>query len=235
MTEPVGEFAHLDVARRARTGVPEIVYGQGKTPEQTVRLLTALRAADPSAPALATRCPAETLAAIRTRLTAAPITADPISIDPISIDEVAGTVVVGPLPDAVGSVLVLTAGTADVPVAREAVITLGALGVGADLLPDVGVAGLHRLLERIATVRDADVLIVAAGMDGALPSVVAGLVDAPVIGLPTGAGYGVAAGGAAATTAMLASCSPGLVVVNTDNGVGAAAHAAKIVYRMHGV
>lgn len=131
---------------------------------------------------------------------------------------------VGAAPAPRGDVLVLTAGTTDLPVARECTAALGAR-----LVADVGVAGLHRLLSRLEDVRRADVVVTVAGMDGALPSVVAGLVAAPVIGVPTSVGYGVAAGGWAAAGAMLASCSPGLVVVNVDNGFGAAVHAAKIV------
>lgn len=215
----VGDFARLDLDRRARTGVPEVVFGQGKSAEQIVRLLEELRRRDPAAPALATRCSADTLAAARDRFPA----------PDLRVDELARTVLVGPLLPPVGSVLVLTAGTSDLPVARECVVSLQALGVGADLLADVGVAGLHRLLEQLPRVRRADAVVVVAGMDGALPSVVSGLVRAPVIGVPTSVGYGVAAGGIAATLAMLASCSPGLAVVNVDNGFGAAAHAAKIL------
>lgn len=219
----VGDFARLDVSRRARTVVPEIVFGQGKTADQTVRLLAAMRDADPGAPALATRCPPETLDAVRAHFVGGPV----------AVDDVARTALVGSVPVPVGAVLVLTAGTVDLPAAREALVTLAALGVSADLLTDVGVAGLHRLLGQLETIRGAEVLVVAAGMDGALPSVVAGLVETPVVGLPTSAGYGVASGGATAAMSMLASCSPGLVVVNVDNGVGAAAHAAKIVHLAH--
>jgi hypothetical protein len=143
-------------------------------------------------------------------------------------------VTVGAPPRPVGDVVVLTAGTTDLPVAQECRATLAALGVGTRIIADVGVAGLHRLLGRLDGIRDADVLVVVAGMDGALPSVVTGLVRAPVIGVPTSVGYGVATGGLATAAAMLASCSPGLVVVNVDNGFGAAVHAAKIVHRVCG-
>src|SRR6202012_1029682 len=151
----------------------------------------------------------------------------------VHVDQVAGTVTVGALPPARGRVLVVTAGTTDLPVARECVVTLGVLGVHADLLADVGVAGLGRLLARLEDLRAAECVIVVAGMDGALPSVITGLVSVPVIGVPTSVGYGVAAGGLAAAASMLASCSPGLAVVNIDNGFGAAAHAAKIIHAMH--
>jgi pyridinium-3,5-biscarboxylic acid mononucleotide synthase len=211
--------AVLDVGRRARTGVPEVVYAPGKSCEQVLDLLGRLRHADPDSPALATRCPDEVLAAVPARFADEEVTVDPLG----------RTATVGTLPAPVGDVLVLTAGTTDLPVAHEALATLGALGIGARLVADVGVAGLGRLLSRLDAVRRADVVVTVAGMDGALPSVVTGLVAVPVIGVPTGVGYGVAAGGWAATMAMLASCSPGLVVVNVDNGFGAAVHASRIV------
>ncbi len=220
---PLGEYALLDVDRRRRTGVPEVVFGQGKTPAQIFALLAELRARDPEAPALATRCPAAVLDEAAARFPGEAVLAD----------HAAGTLTVGPLPPARGRVLVLTAGTTDLPVARECAATLAVLGVHADLLADVGVAGLGRLLARLEDLRAAECVVVVAGMDGALPSVVAGLVSAPVIGLPTSVGYGVAAGGLAAAASMLASCSPGLAVVNIDNGFGAAVHAAKIIHAVH--
>jgi NCAIR mutase (PurE)-related protein len=220
---PLGEYALLDVGRRRRTGVPEVVFGQGKTPEQIFALLAELRARDPGAPALATRCPDVVLESAAARFPA----------EAVVTDHVAGTVAVGAPPPARGRVLVVTAGTTDLPVARECAATLAVLGVRADLLADVGVAGLGRLLARLEDLRAAECVIVVAGMDGALPSVVTGLVSGPVIGVPTSVGYGVAAGGLAAAASMLASCSPGLVVVNIDNGFGAAAHAAKIIHAMH--
>jgi NCAIR mutase (PurE)-related protein len=210
--------AELDHDRRRRTGVPEVVLGQGKTPGQTLALLAALRRGDPSGPALATRCPDAVLAA-------AP---EAFPGETVAVDAVGRTVVVGALPAPGGDTVVLTAGTADVPVARECATTLAVLGVAAEVVPDVGVAGLHRLLGRLERLREAHAVVVVAGMDGALPSVVAGLVAAPVIGVPTSVGYGVAAGGLAAAASMLATCAPGLVVVNVDNGFGAAVHAAKI-------
>jgi hypothetical protein len=220
---PLGEYALLDVERRRRTGVPEVVFGQGKTPEQIFALLTELRARDPGAPALATRCAAGVLDEAAARFPG----------EAVVTDQVAGTVTVGALPPGRGRVLVVTAGTTDLPVARECAATLAVLGVRADLLADVGVAGLGRLLSRLEDLRAAECVIVVAGMDGALPSVVTGLVSGPVIGVPTSVGYGVAAGGLAAAASMLASCSPGLAVVNIDNGFGAAAHAAKIIHAMH--
>lgn len=214
----VEDIAELDPSRRTRTGVPEVVFAEGKTPEQTLRLLAALRAADPDGPALATRCPDEVLAAADGAFDGEPVTADPVG----------RTLVVGDLPSASGNTVVLTAGTSDLPVAHECLTTLRVLGVDAGLVPDVGVAGLHRLLGHLERLRAAESVVVVAGMDGALPSVVAGLVPAPVVGVPTSVGYGVAAGGVAAACTMLSSCSPGLTVVNIDNGFGAAVHVAKI-------
>src|SRR6201996_1619726 len=220
---PVGEFAVLDVDRRRRTGVPEVVFGEGKTPEQIFALLAELRSRDPEAPALATRCPADVLNGAAARFPG----------DAVHADHVAGTVAIGALPPARGHVLVVTAGTTDLKVARECAATLAVLGVRADVLADVGVAGRGRVLARTPVVRAAECVVVVAGMDGALPSVVAGLVSAPVIGVPTSVGYGVAAGGLTAAARMLAARSPGLAVVNSDNGFGAAAHAAKIINAVH--
>src|ERR1700683_235751 len=220
---PLGEFAVLDVDRRRRAGVPGGVFGGGKTSAPIFALLAELRARDPDAPALATRCPPDVLNGAAARFPG----------DAVHADQVARTVAVGALPPARGHVLVVTAGTTDLKVARECAATLAVLGVRADVLADVGVAGLGRLLSRLDDLRAAECVVVVAGMDGALPSVVAGLVSAPVIGVPTSVGYGVAAGGLAAAAAMLASCSPGLVVVNIDNGFGAAVHAAKVIRAVH--
>ncbi len=220
---PLGGFALLDVDRRQRTGIPEVVFGPGKTPEQIFALLAELRARDPAAPALATRCPARVLEEAAARFPA----------EAVHANQRAGTVTIGALPPARGHVLVVTAGTTDLNVAWECAATLAALGVGADVLADVGVAGLGRLLARLDDLRAAECVVVVAGMDGALPSVVAGLVSSPVIGVPTSVGYGVAAGGLAAAATMLSSCSPGLAVVNIDNGFGAAVHAAKIIHAVH--
>lgn len=213
-----------DAERRSRTGVPEVVFGEGKPVARTLALLAELRRLDPDGPALATRCPEAVLDRAQ----------DAFPGEDVTVDRVGRTVTVGPLPPAGGDVIVLTAGTTDLPVARECTATLAALGVGARTLADVGVAGLHRLLSRLEEVRRADVVITVAGMDGALPGVVGGLVTAPVIGVPSSVGYGVAAGGHAALATMLASCSPGVVVVNIDNGFGAAVHAAKVLRRTCG-
>src|ERR1700755_1525881 len=196
---PLGEFALLDVDRRRRTGVPEVVFGEAKIPEQIFALLAELRARDPEAPALATRCPADVLDGAATRFPG----------DAVHIDHLARTAAVGPLPPARGNVLVVTAGTTDLNVARECAATLAVLGVRADVLADVGVAGLGRLLSRLDDLRAAECVVVVAGMDGALPSVVAGLVSAPVIGVPTSVGYGGAGGGLAAAGRTLRFWRPG--------------------------
>lgn len=214
----VGGYARLDVDRRRRTGIPEVVYGAGKTTDQVLGLLAELRAADPSHPALATRCGPDALAAADGAFPG----------EHVEVDPVARTIVVGE-PAVLGDdqVLVLTAGTTDLPVARECLVSLRALGVCAELVADVGVAGLHRLLGQLGRVQAARFLVVVAGMDGALAGVVAGLTKAPVVAVPTSVGYGVAAGGVAAALTMLSTCSPGLVVTNIDNGFGAAVHVTK--------
>jgi NCAIR mutase (PurE)-related protein len=204
--------------------VPEVIFAQGKTEEQTLRLLAEVRRGEPELPALATRCPDGVL---RRAHSAFPT-------DPVEVDLVGRTVIVGALPPARGFVAVVTAGTSDLPVAHEAIATLQALGAGHQLITDVGVAGLHRLFAHLDELSAADCVIAIAGMEGTLPGVVTGLIKAPVVGVPTSVGYGVSAGGHVAAAAMLSSCSPGLSVVNIDNGFGAAAHAAKIVARVHG-
>src|ERR1700740_228143 len=153
---PLGEFALLDVDRRRGTGVPEVAFGEAKTPEQSFWLLPELRARDPEAPALATRCPAGVLDRAATRFPG----------DAVHADHVAGTVAVGTLPPARGNVLVVTAGTTDLKVARECAATLAVLGIRADVLADVGVAGLGRLLPRLADPRARQCVVVVAGMDG---------------------------------------------------------------------
>jgi NCAIR mutase (PurE)-related protein len=204
--------------------VPEVIFAQGKTEEQTLRLLAEVRRGEPELPALATRCPDGVLHRAHSAF----------PTDPVEVDLVGRTVIVGALPPARGFVAVVTAGTSDLPVAHEAIATLQALGAGHQLITDVGVAGLHRLFAHLDELSAADCVIAIAGMEGTLPGVVTGLIKAPVVGVPTSVGYGVSAGGHVAAAAMLSSCSPGLSVVNIDNGFGAAAHAAKIVARVHG-
>ncbi len=212
-------YARIDGDRARRTGDPEVVYGRGKTPEQVVGALTALAGRHPERAVLATRLDPEALAAVAEQVPGA------------DVDLVARTAVVGPLPEPRGSVAVVAAGTSDAPVAAEAAVTVAVHGSRAVRIDDVGVAGLHRLL----AVRDAldavDALVVVAGMEGALPSVIGGLTGVPLVAVPTSTGYGTGAGGLAALMAMLNSCAPGVVVVNIDNGYGAGVHAARVARR----
>jgi pyridinium-3,5-biscarboxylic acid mononucleotide synthase len=209
-------FARLDLDRAVRTGTPEVVYAAGKTPEQTVACLAALLDGG-AATAWATRVDAATAAAVHERWPAA------------VVDEVARTAVVGEVPPPVGEVLVLTAGTSDGPVAAEVAATLAVSGVGCRRVDDVGVAGVHRVLAVAPDLAAADAVVVVAGMDGALPSVVAGLTDRLVVAVPTSVGYGAAFEGLAALLTMLTACAPGVLVVNIDNGFGAGVAAARIV------
>ena len=220
----VGDYARLDVSRAARKGVPEVVYAEGKTSAQLVSIVTQFLAHSPVV--LCSRVSAEQAAALSGGVEGA-----------VDHDERSRVVVVrradAPQPRQRGVVGVLAAGTSDLGVAGEAVAMCRAMDVAVISAFDVGVAGLHRLAAPLAEMQAADVaaLVVAAGMEGALPSVVAGLVDVPVIGLPTSTGYGLGGRGEAALLGMLQSCSPGLVVVNIDNGIGAGATAALIARR----
>ena len=209
-------FARLDLDRARRTGTPEVVYAAGKTPEQTVACLAALRDGG-SALAWATRVDDATTAAVLERWPDAVVDAE------------ARCVFVGELPPSVGRVLVLTAGTSDGAVAAEVAATLAASGVGCRRVDDVGVAGVHRVLAVAPDLAAADAVVVVAGMDGALPSVVAGLTDRLVVAVPTSVGYGAAFEGLAALLTMLTACAPGVLVVNIDNGFGAGVAAARIV------
>ncbi|MFD5162596.1 nickel pincer cofactor biosynthesis protein LarB [Streptomyces hawaiiensis] len=214
-------IARLDPDRRRRTGVPEVVYAEGKLPEHTLELIARLREADPDGPALATRCPEAVLSRA----------ADFFVGEEVTVDPLGRTVVVGALPRPRGEVTVLAAGTSDLPVAHECLTTLAVLGVRGRLIADVGVAGLHRLLGVLPELEGVACAVVIAGMEGALPSVVAGLVDVPLVAVPSPVGYGVGAGGVVAAAAMLSSCSPGVAVMNIGNGFGAAVHAARIARR----
>jgi pyridinium-3,5-biscarboxylic acid mononucleotide synthase len=220
----VGDYARLDVSRAARKGVPEVVYAEGKTREQLVEIVA--RFLEHSPVVLCSRVSSEQAVALATGVEGA-----------VQHDERSRVVVVrradAPPPRERGAVGVLAAGTSDVGVAGEAIAMCRAMDVAVVSAFDVGVAGLHRLAVPLAEMVAAKVavLVVAAGMEGALPSVVAGLVDVPVIGLPTSAGYGLGGRGKAALLGMLQSCSPGLVVVNIDNGIGAGATAALIARR----
>jgi NCAIR mutase (PurE)-related protein len=223
-SDDVDTIAHLDLERRQRTAVPEVVFGEGKTAEQTLQLLAAARRGSRGFPVLATRCPEDVL-----RRANSAFPGDPVAVDPVG-----RTVIVGALPPARGFVAVITGGTSDLPVAHETIATLQALGARHRLIADVGVAGLHRLFAYLDELSEADCVIAIAGMEGTLPGVITGLIRTPVVGVPTSVGYGVSAFGHVAAATMLASCAPGLSVVNIDNGFGAAAHAVKIVEKVHG-
>jgi pyridinium-3,5-biscarboxylic acid mononucleotide synthase len=212
-TEDLG-FARVDLDRAARTGDPEVVYGAGKTPEQVVGILRTLHAKHPDRAVLATRLSDEALHAVRA------LDAD--------VDLVARAATLGPVPEARGSVAVVSAGTSDAPVAAEAALTARVHGAGVHEIRDVGVAGLHRLLAVRDELERVDCLIVVAGMEGALPSVVGGLTGVPMVAVPTSVGYGASLGGIAALLAMLNSCAPGVTVVNIDNGYGAGVFAARV-------
>lgn len=212
-------FARVDTHRGLRTGDPEVVYAAGKTPQQTVELLATLARQPGDRPAIATRMNPETMAAVRAAFPEA------------NVDEIARTAAVGDLPEPRGQVCVVAAGTSDAPVAAEAAFIARAYGANVRRIDDVGVAGLHRLLAVRGELDDADCLVVVAGMEGALPSVVGGLTGVPIIAVPTSVGYGTSYGGLAALLAMLNSCSPGIAVCNIDNGFGAGVFAARVARR----
>jgi len=219
-SENIG-IARLDHHRIVRVGLPEVVYGEGKTPNQIVAIVR--RLTNRGHPVLVTRLSAQAFSECRGELNE--IGADD-AYDPVSRTWVWSA---EPVPvDGEGTIIVAAAGTSDLPVAEEAVRTGEAFGNRVERLVDVGVAGLHRLLEHVEDLRKARVIIAVAGMEGALPSVIAGLVPCPVIAVPTSVGYGSSFGGLAALLAMLNSCSVGVTVVNIDNGFGAACAASLI-------
>lgn len=214
--EELRAIAELDLDRSARRGYPEAVYCEGKTADQ-VRLIAAA-VGERGARTLFTRASPEHVAAVHGALPDA------------AHDETARLLAWPPEPPVPtgGTVLVVAAGTSDLPVAREALLVARHLGRRADLVVDVGIAGLHRILGRLDELRAARAIVVVAGMDGALPGVVAGLVSAPVVAVPTSVGYGAAFEGLAPLLTMLNSCAPGVAVVNIDNGYGAGHMAAQI-------
>ncbi len=209
-------FARVDVDRAARTGDPEVVFGAGKTPDQVVAILRALHERPPERAVLATRVATEALDVVAEALPGA------------HVERLARAVTLGPLPPARGTVAVVAAGTSDAPVAAEAALTIAVHGAAVDRIDDVGVAGIHRLLAVRERLDAADCLVVVAGMEGALPSVVGGLSGVPLVAVPTSVGYGASLGGIAALLTMLTSCAPGVTVVNIDNGYGAGVHAARV-------
>jgi hypothetical protein len=218
--EDIG-FAKVDHHRALRTGMPEVIFSAGKTPAQVAAIFA--RMAEHGGNVLATRVSADMFRAVRelerpdARLVA-------------EYHEVSRciTLTQSPANPGKGTIAVVCAGTSDLPVAEEAVVTARLMGNTVELIADVGVAGIHRLLAQKASLQAARVLIVCAGMEGALPTVVAGLVNAPVIAVPTSVGYGASFGGIAALLGMLNTCSPSVSVVNIDNGFGAACIASLI-------
>jgi pyridinium-3,5-biscarboxylic acid mononucleotide synthase len=209
-------FARVDHHRRVRQGFPEVVFGPGKTPNQVAAI--ARRIVDAGHSLLVTRTDRAAFDAVAEHVSTA------------KFHELARTITLaqGDAPPGRGTILVAAAGTADLPVAEEAAVSAEVMGNAVDRLYDVGVAGLHRLLSEHTRLATARVVIVVAGMEGALPSVVGGLVSVPVIAVPTSVGYGASFGGLTALLAMLNSCATGVSVVNIDNGFGAAAIASAI-------
>lgn len=209
-------FARVDTHRHLRQGFPEVILGLGKTPGQIAAIAERLVAHGQAL--LVTRATPEAYEAVRAVVPGAIYHADARAI----------TLRQGEIPSGHGPVLIACAGTSDLPVAEEAAVTAELMGNRIDRLYDVGVAGLHRLLREQTRLDDARVIVVVAGMEGALPSVVAGLVQVPVIAVPTSVGYGASFGGVAALLGMLNSCASGVAVVNIDNGFGAGCMASII-------
>ncbi len=216
--EPVGEFAKIDHHRELRTGFPEVIWGPGKTPQQIAQIIGVMRRRNS--------------VVMATRIEPAVYTALQAKIIDLQYYELARICAITPPiiePKREGLIGILSAGTADLAVAEEAAVTAELSGFRVQRLWDVGVAGIHRLLSNRHLIESASVLIVVAGMEGALPSVVAGLADCPVIAVPTSIGYGASFGGLAPLLTMLNSCAVGIGVVNIDNGFGAAVLAGQIL------
>ena len=221
--ESLDRFAKIDRHRQLRTGFPEVIWGEDKTPEQLVKIITAMGADETIA--MATRITPEVYQKLKAAIP------DLIYYPLARICSLTQP----QKPTQTGKISILTAGTADIPVAQEAAITAELCGFEVIRLWDVGVAGIHRLLSNSQVVYDAEVLIVVAGMEGALPSVVAGMADCPVIAVPTSVGYGASFSGVAPLLTMLNSGAAGIGVVNIDNGFGAAILAGQILRTAHKV
>jgi len=212
-------WACIDHHRHLRKGFPEVIFGPGKTPEQIIKIATRIK--ENGGPVLVTRVDSDTAQRVRK------------AIDEIKYNPVARTLTWSsdkglPKDESLAPVTVVTAGTSDIPASEEACVTLELMGQSVQRIYDVGVAGLHRLLDKIELLHKSRVVIVVAGMDGALPSLVGGMIKAPVIAVPTSVGYGATFQGLAPLLTMLNSCAPGVAVVNIDNGYGAAVIAAMI-------
>ena len=214
--QEVGEYAKVDMHRGIRQGVPEVIYGAGKTREHILGIAKTMLA-NGQKTVLVTRIDAETAAFLAGEL-------------PVDYNKRSRTGLIGekPAPTGVGKIVVATGGTSDIPVAEEAAVTAEALGNEVVRLYDVGVSGIHRLLSHMDVIMSARCIVAVAGMEGALPSVIGGLADCPVIAVPTSVGYGASLGGIAALLSMLNSCASGVSVVNIDNGFGAGYMASMI-------
>jgi len=212
-------FAKIDLHRGIRQGIPEIIYGAGKTPEQISEIARRMLS-DGEGAVMITRISPETASVVSDNIQ--------LEYDPVSRIAVAGS----GLPEKVGKVLVITAGTSDIPVAEEAARTAECLGNNVVRVFDVGVSGIHRLLAHSDDIMTSNAIVAVAGMEGALASVVGGMADCPVIAVPTSVGYGASFGGLAALLAMLNSCASGVSVVNIDNGFGAGYLASMINRRV---
>jgi pyridinium-3,5-biscarboxylic acid mononucleotide synthase len=216
------QFARVDHHRSLRQGQPEVVFCEGKTPEQVVAICQRLAAM--TGTFLGTRCSERHAAALRDAF-------PDLAWNPLARTVHLPTKDIEPAGPEAGTILVVSAGTSDLPVAEEAAVVGEVFGHRVERLVDVGVAGIHRLFASGERLQGADVIIVVAGMEGALPSVIGGLVSVPVIAVPTSVGYGASFGGLAALLGMLNSCAAGVTVVNIDNGFGAAAAASRICRR----
>ena len=214
---PVMDMGHtkIDLHRSLRNGFPEVIYGEGKTPEQVGEIFTRMRE---HVSVLATRVSPEMARHVQ-------IVCPEAQHNPLARTL---TLIRGEITPREGEIAIVTAGTSDLPVAEEAQVTCEMLGSRASIISDVGVAGIHRLLDRLSDIRKARVIIVVAGMERALASVVGGLVSQPIVAVPTSVGYGASLSGLSALLGMLTSCASGVTVVNIDNGFGAACAACKI-------
>lgn len=221
--ESVGDFAKIDHHRTLRTGFPEVIWGLGKTPDQIVQIMETMQrnlTASDAVPIMATRIEPDVFAKLQAKIP---------QLHYYSSARICAIAPVTQQPKHRGIIGIISAGTSDLPVAEEAAITAELCGFQVQRLWDVGVAGIHRLLNNRQVIAEANVLIVVAGMEGALPSVVAGLADCPVIAVPTSIGYGASFNGLAPLLTMLNSCAAGVGVVNIDNGFGAAILAGQIL------
>lgn len=225
--EPVQDFARIDHHRAIRTGFPEVIWGPGKTVEQLTEIFKALEAKQGDGlPAIATRITPEVFTKVHQAIP---------HLQYFSQSRICANQALPAIPRYPGKIGLISAGTSDLPVAEEAAVISTYCGFEVSKYFDIGVAGIHRLFSQLEAIAQADVLIVVAGMEGALASVVAGLVDSPVIAVPTSVGYGANFAGVAPLLTMLNSCATGIGVVNIDNGFGAAMLAGKMLRKIKGV